>query len=167
MLKTRFWTKRHAVTELRQSRKRCQLTRKRERKFLETVISNCKGRISLLLRFTFSKLFILFISLLFYQYFTFNSFFCSLLWEKNLDDYDDLKVIMYHYLWRTAKNFAKKVKWAWQSAKNCANRQLHPVYISTVIPTGDWHGVTQVQSYASHPTCVIKWKLAKKITFKI
>ena len=153
MLKTRFWTKRHAVTELRQSRKKCQLTRKRERKFLETVISNCKGRISLLLRF---------ISLLLYQYLT-----LLFIVRKNLDDYDDLKVIMYHYLWRTAKNFAKKVKWAWQSAKNCANRQLHPVYISTVIPTGDWHGVTQVQSYASHPTCVIKWKLAKKITFKI
>ena len=165
MLKTRFWTKRHAVTELRQSRKKCQLTRKRERKFLETGISNCKGRISLLLRFTFSKLFILFISLLFFLSVICCCFIhCK---KKNLDDYDDLKVIMYHYLWRTAKNFAKKVKWAWQSAKNCANRQFHPVYISTVIPTGDWHGVTQVQSYASHPTCVIKWKLAKKITFKI
>ena len=69
MLKTRFWTKRHAVTELRQSRKRCQLTRKRERKFLETVISNCKGRISLLLRFTFSKLFIYFPSVLSVLYF--------------------------------------------------------------------------------------------------
>ena len=163
MLKTRFWTKRHAVTELRQSRKKCQLTRKRERKFLETVISNCKGRISLLLRFTYSKLFILFISLLFFSVICCCFIHCK---KKNLDDYDDLKVIMYHYLWWTAKNFAKKVKWAWQSAKNCANRQLHPVYISTVIPTGDWHGVTQVQSYASHPTCVIKWKLAKKITFK-
>ena len=130
MLKTRFWTKRHAVTELRQSRKGCQLTRKRERKFLETVISNCKGRISLCLGLHFQNY--LFISLLFYQFFT-----LLFIVRKNLDDYDDLKVIMYHYLWRTAKNFAKKVKWAWQSAKNCANRQLHPVYISTVIPTGD------------------------------
>ncbi len=34
----------HEVTTLRKSRKKCQTTRKRERKFLESVISNCKGK---------------------------------------------------------------------------------------------------------------------------
>ncbi len=150
------------MTALRRSRKKCQTLRKQERRFLESVISNCKGMMRLNKAFYFILFFLIFWN---FKKNRWCSSFCALVLFSHFilsDTKNFTKISWFLLFWShkkmiialaivpqvimclslswIAKSIARRVRWDWQSAENSANLLWRHAFTSTVIPTGHSHG---------------------------